>query len=156
MSGAGLPAGRTMQRVGAYAVCVRDGAVLLSRFTRSGRWTLPGGGVDFGEDPRDAVVREVFEETGLAFSVGTLLDVRSRRWEHTDPDGVVVDVHGVQLVFTGEITGGVLTHEVGGSSDRAEWVPLADVGGLLRSRAVDEGLASLGVGAGISPAAPPR
>ena len=156
MSGASLPAVRTMQRVGAYAVCVRDGAVLLTRFTRSGRWTLPGGGVDFGEDPRDAVVREVFEETGLAFAVGALLDVRSRRWEHTDPDGSVVDVHGVQLVFTGEVTGGVLTHEVGGSSDRAEWVPLADVGGLLRSRAVDEGLASLGAGAGISPADRPR
>ncbi len=134
---------RTFQRVGAYAVCVRDGAVLLTRFRRSARWTLPGGGVDHGEDPRDAVVREVFEETGLAFAVGALLDVQSRRWEHTDPDGTPVDVHGVQLLFTGTVTGGTLTHEVDGSSDRAEWVPLADVGGLLRASAVDVGLAAL-------------
>jgi 8-oxo-dGTP diphosphatase len=141
---------RTRQRVGAYAVCVQDGAVLLTRFTRSGRWTLPGGGVDHGEDPRDAVAREVFEETGLAFAVGDLLDVRSHRWEHTDDDGVPVDVHGVQLLFAGAITGGTLTHEVGGSSDRAEWVPLAEVPDRLRSSTVDVGLAAL------SPAAPPR
>jgi 8-oxo-dGTP diphosphatase len=132
---------RKWQRVGAYAICVQDGAVLLSRFTRSGRWTLPGGGVDHGEDPRDAVVREVFEETGLAFAAGHLLDVQSRRWENTDPDGTAVDVHGVQLLFAGSVTGGTLTHEIGGSSDRAAWIPLAGVAGLLRSSAVDVGLA---------------
>lgn len=143
---------RRFQRVGSYAVCIRDGEVLLTRFTRSGRWTLPGGGIDHGEDPRDAVVREVFEETGLEFVVGDLLDVRSRRWEQTDPDGTPVDVHGVQLVFTGEIVGGTLTHEVGGSSDRAEWVPLARLDDLLRSGAVDDALDVLGV----RPAAPPR
>ena len=142
---------RRFQRVGSYAVCVRDGAVLLTRFTRSGRWTLPGGGVDHGEDPRDAVVREVLEETGIAFAVGDLLDVRSRRWEHTDPDGTPVDVHGVQLLFSGEIVGGTLSHEVGGSSDRAEWVPLARLDDLVRSGAVDEALAVLGVRPGVPP-----
>ena len=38
-------------RVGAYAVCLRDGAVLLARLTGTDpRWTLPGGGLDHGED----------------------------------------------------------------------------------------------------------
>lgn len=50
-------------RVAAFGVCVNDGQVLLSRFA-DGRWTLPGGGVDFGEDPHDGVIREVDEETG--------------------------------------------------------------------------------------------
>ena len=57
------------QRIGAYAVIVRDDQILLSRLaprlTKSELWTLPGGGVDHGEDPRAAVVREVHEETGL-------------------------------------------------------------------------------------------
>ncbi|MCX6466514.1 MAG: NUDIX domain-containing protein [Pseudonocardiales bacterium] len=141
---------RKRQRLGAYAVCVQGGAVLLSRFTRSGRWTLPGGGVDHGEHPRDAVVREVFEETGLAFVVGPLLDVLSHRFEHTDPDGVLVDVHNVQVLFGGVVTGGTLTFEIGGSSDHAAWIPLADLAELPRTSAVDVGLSAL------SPADRPR
>jgi 8-oxo-dGTP diphosphatase len=44
-------------RVGAYGVCVADERILLSRYT-SGSWALPGGGVDFGEDPYDGVIRD--------------------------------------------------------------------------------------------------
>ena len=64
-------------RVGAYVVCVRDGALLLVRFTGADRWALPGGGLDHGEDPRDAVVREVHEETGLDAVVGDTARVYS-------------------------------------------------------------------------------
>ena len=60
------------QRVAAYAVILRERGgrveILLSRLaprvSRSELWTLPGGGVDHGEDPRDALIREMQEEAG--------------------------------------------------------------------------------------------
>jgi 8-oxo-dGTP diphosphatase len=64
-------------RVGAYGVCVAGGRILLSRYT-SGNWTLPGGGVDFGEDPYDGVIRE---ETGYVVEPEALLGVRSVVWK---------------------------------------------------------------------------
>ena len=119
--------------MGAYVICVRDAEVLLVRFTGGRRWTLPGGGLDHGEHPRDAAVREVEEETGLAVTLGALLDVDSRVWD--EADGSVL--HALRILYTGEITGGTLRDEIGGSTDHAAWVPLARVPELPRSRMVD-------------------
>lgn len=51
----------------ACAALVKDGAILMVRHRHAGReyWTLPGGGVEPGESPARAAVREVWEETGL-------------------------------------------------------------------------------------------
>ena len=65
-------------KVAAAAVVEDDGRLLLVRRNLSpgqGRWTIPGGFVDFDEDPRAAVVREVLEETGYRTVVVRLLDV---------------------------------------------------------------------------------
>jgi ADP-ribose pyrophosphatase YjhB (NUDIX family) len=64
-------------KVAAAAVAVRDGKVLLVQRTMSpgrGKWSIPGGFVEFDEDPRAAAVREVLEETGYAVEVVKLLD----------------------------------------------------------------------------------
>lgn len=61
--------------VSAKAVVLRDGAVLLGRNDR-GEWELPGGRVERGEQPEEAVVREVAEETGLEVAPTALLGVR--------------------------------------------------------------------------------
>ncbi|WP_280463409.1 NUDIX hydrolase [Nocardia carnea] len=68
-------------RLAAYAVCVTDGRVLLAcHRSRDGEstWTLPGGRVEHGEDPCDAVTRELTEETGCHGIVERLLGVDSR------------------------------------------------------------------------------
>src|SRR4051795_5343897 len=84
-----------VQRVAAYGLILRDNRILLTRLARrisaDQRWHLPGGGVDHGEDPRDALVREIREETGLSAEVGETARVYSahlpsmwrkgRRWD---------------------------------------------------------------------------
>ncbi|MEU9416293.1 NUDIX domain-containing protein [Streptomyces sp. NPDC048272] len=75
MTGAGIPGRRRVA-----AVIIRDGCVLMVRERGRGPtgghdgpeyWTLPGGGLEPGEEPEEAVRREVAEEVGLR-----ALDVR--------------------------------------------------------------------------------
>jgi len=63
-------------RLAAYAVCLEGGRVLLARHVPpkgESNWTLPGGRVEHAEDPFDAVIREVAEETGCDAVVDRLL-----------------------------------------------------------------------------------
>jgi len=88
-------------RVGAYAIC-RDGdRILCCRLDATepspGAWTLPGGGVDFGEDPAVAVLRELEEETGLAGRVEGIAAVRSRVYPGRLPDGRPRELHAIAL-----------------------------------------------------------
>jgi 8-oxo-dGTP diphosphatase len=122
-----------LQRVAAYALVVRDGHVLLTRNSKRGphpgTWTLPGGGIDHGEDPRASVVREVHEETGLACTPGEVLDVTSTHFEGTAPSGRREDFHALQIVFEASVEGGEPTVlEAAGTTDAVAWVPLAGLG----------------------------
>lgn len=120
-------------RLGAYAWCERDGAVLLTRVSDEGPggglWTLPGGGLDFGEDPEAGATREVLEETGYVAELGALVGVRNAILEPAQ----TISGHRVQtvgIVYRGTITGGKLTTEFEGSTDAAAWIPLAELDGL--------------------------
>ncbi|WP_349865800.1 NUDIX domain-containing protein [Leifsonia sp. WHRI 6310E] len=66
---------RTLLLPGVTAV-VRDerGRYLLARHTQSGRWSLVGGGVEPGEEPRTALEREIREELGVAAVAGRVVD----------------------------------------------------------------------------------
>ncbi|MEV1173268.1 NUDIX hydrolase [Nonomuraea sp. NPDC049784] len=130
-------------RVSAYAICIDDGEILLARWvspTGERVWTLPGGGIDHAEDPVDAAIREVEEETGYTVAIETLLGMSTLHRRYPRGEDREADFHGLRIVYEGRITGGVLRHEVNGSTDRAAWVPLDQVAGLERSEVVDAGL----------------
>ncbi|MEU0373448.1 NUDIX hydrolase [Streptomyces sp. NPDC006283] len=130
-------------RVAAYAVCIQDEQVLLARWVaRDGakRWTLPGGGMDHGEDPLDTVVREVEEETGYLAEMTALLGLDSVRRRYPRKLGSFADFQALRIVYEGRITGGELRNETGGSTDLAAWHRLEAVPGLDRVELVDIGL----------------
>ncbi|MFF4028676.1 NUDIX hydrolase [Streptomyces sviceus] len=133
---------RKTLRVAAYAVCVRDGQILLARWLNDGlpEWTLPGGGMEHGEHPCDTVLREVAEETGYRVEVTGLLGVKSRHVTLPRRFGRTVDHHGVGVIYETRVTGGELRYEVGGSTDMAAWHDLDAVPALKRVPLVDYGL----------------
>ncbi|MEU6252297.1 NUDIX hydrolase [Streptomyces sp. NPDC047043] len=135
---------RKKLRVAAYAMCVREDQLLLARWIDDDgepEWTLPGGGMEHGEDPYDTVRREVHEESGYDIEVTGLLGVHSNRLRFPRRFGRTVDHQGLRLVYEARITGGELRPEIGGSTDMAAWHPLEAVPGLNRVGLVDVGLA---------------
>ncbi|MFF0860973.1 NUDIX hydrolase [Nonomuraea sp. NPDC003560] len=130
-------------RLAAYAVCIEDERVLLARHvppTGESAWTLPGGKVEHAEDPFDAVIREIAEETGCDAVVERLLGVDSR----VIPAAVArvgAEHQNVGIFYQARITGGELRPEPNGEIAESMWTPIADVAGLRRSSLVDIGLA---------------
>lgn len=135
-------------RVAAYAVVERRGKILLTHWRRGHLhgWTLPGGGLESGEDPRDAVVREVFEETGLEARVGKLVGVDSRVMVREEvPEGKDPELHTIRIIYRASVNDGPLQHEVDGSSDEARWVSIGEVKSLRTLSLVQTGMRFAGI-----------
>lgn len=136
---------RLRQRVGAYGIA-RDanGRILLVRaapyLTVAGRWFLPGGGVEHGETPFEALQREIAEETGLAVDAATLLGVLSDTW----PVPGATLLHTVRLIYRIDRWTGELVHEASGTSDLAEWFSPSELEEVPVVRYVNEALARFG------------
>jgi mutator protein MutT len=81
--------------------------ILLSRRSDSGTWDLPGGAVEPGETPSEALCREVHEETGLEIRIRCVAGVfGGRSFRHTYPDGQRIEAFSA--TFECEIVGGAL------------------------------------------------
>ena len=108
-----------------YGVARDDTRVLLVRAsnatTATGMWWLPGGGIDFGESPLQALTREIVEETGLELVSARLFDVTSD--VRTRDNGQLV--HTIRVIYEISVSEGELNHETNGTTDLACWVDIA-------------------------------
>jgi 8-oxo-dGTP diphosphatase len=115
------------QRIAAYGLLIDGDLVLMvqagERSDVPGRWFLPGGGVEHGEDPVEIVQREFREETGLAVAVGEVVGVWSEMIEASVRG---VEVHAVSIVYEIESWTGEMAGSPDDSSEKAAWQPIAD------------------------------
>jgi 8-oxo-dGTP pyrophosphatase MutT (NUDIX family) len=129
-------------RVSAYGLAVEADRLLLTRLSQAspifepGRWHLPGGGIDPGEQPVEALAREFREETGLELRDARLLDARTYAVHRSG-----VDWQLTGLFYSVTLAPGTATvTEVDGSTDRAAWLPLAGLREAKLSPAAADGL----------------
>lgn len=110
-------------RISAYGLVFDGNRLLLCRLSGdlpdAGKWTLPGGGIEFGEAPEAAMIREVEEETGLQVVSAGLAGIDS--FTHSTPGR---SFHGVRIVYHTRVVGGVLRHELDGTTDMCAWHPI--------------------------------
>lgn len=88
-------------RLGVFGVICDGDRLLLVHQVESGRWSLPGGGVHFGEPPGTALIREVDEEVGLQVVRAELLGVHDNVYDPGDG----VQRHGVRLLYRAHVEG---------------------------------------------------
>ena len=118
---------RQRTTVRSYGVLVDDGRVVLVRSSNPHHdpplWWLPGGGIDFGEAPEDALIREFAEETGLIVNDPQLVGVTSDERRRDNGERL----HTVRILYAVRLTGGSLRDEAEGTTDLARWFQLDEV-----------------------------
>jgi ADP-ribose pyrophosphatase YjhB (NUDIX family) len=129
-----VPVSDLRWRPSAYAIIVHDGKVLLTK--ESGRYSLPGGGLELGELPEDGLMREIKEETGVAVKDPKLVGFHADFFTFTESKkGKYAET--LQFFYRCTYVGGEITMDNLPEADRddhemSEWILMADIDTIPR------------------------
>ena len=140
-------------RPAAYAVIIEQGKLLMTHWVPEDRnlsplWSLPGGGMEPGEQADETALRETLEETGYSVAIEDILGVHAGhfpvRSAQAQKDPEALPFCALRVVFRAHIVTGELRHEVNGSSDTARWVPIAELDTIRYGTLIDEVASMMG------------
>jgi 8-oxo-dGTP pyrophosphatase MutT (NUDIX family) len=124
-----VPREEVILRLAAYAIMVRDGRILLVQMKSTGKYHLPGGGIEAGEHIEECLQRELFEETDLEIQVGPLAFF-DEIFFYFNPSGRAY--HGLHFIFFCQLKSAPPAGDweaLGDSAEKPAWVPLAGLRG---------------------------
>lgn len=120
-----VPVSELSWRPAAYGIVIKDKKVLLLK--QYNGYDLPGGGIDLGETPAEAVIREVKEESGLTVASPRLIDVQSSFFKRSYAEGNCVESISIYYVceyVSGEISNAGHDEHEQQYAEGCVWVPL--------------------------------
>ena len=117
--------------LGVYALIEVSGSIALIRKSRgpyTGSWDLPGGKIEFGESPIEALAREVQEEVGLRLSTAAPVDALSVRVCFENERGEAIELHHLGIIFICEVESPGELSQTGDDEDASEarWISLLE------------------------------
>ena len=124
------------------AVIVQDDKILLVKRGHEpsgGLWSFPGGRVELGETVREALVREVFEETSLVIEPGEPAGVQ----DVILGDESGISAHYIIISFHASVISGEL--KAGDDAADAQWVGLGELDNYATTVGLRERLSEIGV-----------
>jgi 8-oxo-dGTP diphosphatase len=134
-----VPVEKLSWRPAAYAVVLHEGKLLLSK--QFGTFHLPGGAIELGETPQEAVIREVKEETGFIVENPRLIEVQNSFFTWKD-ETEEVHYHALLLFYRCHFVGGEASIEemeeaTMGFGDMPEWIPFEKLESIQRGSTFD-------------------
>jgi 8-oxo-dGTP diphosphatase len=121
--------------LGVYALIHEKGRmalILKNRGPYTGCWDLPGGRIEFGETPVQALAREVYEEIGLQLLTATPLDNLSTCVSFENENGEATELHHIGIIYACGVAAPEELRRSGDDQDASEarWVPVDEAEGL--------------------------
>lgn len=119
-----------------YGVIIKDGAILLSK--QWDGYDFPGGGVKVGEDIKDALIREIKEETGMDAKIGKIITCENSFYKTIKG----AYLHSILIYYLCEITGGELSIKNIDEDEKdyismPEWIQITDINKIQFYNSVD-------------------
>ena len=133
----------THPAVAVGAIVIDKGAILLVKRDREparGQWSLPGGRVELGETLREALVREVREETSVDVEIDGLIGVAERVVRNDDGE---ISFHYVILDYV--CAARTTAVKAGDDVSDARWIPVGELADMHLTAGLLEFLADRGV-----------
>lgn len=118
-------------RYRAAAIIVEDGCVLFAGNANEDYLYSIGGGVHMGETAQAAVVREVFEETGVTYEVDRLAVIHENLFNQSSGTLKDMDCHEICFYFLMKPRGTQMLHSnstTHGVKEEMRWIPIEELG----------------------------